>query len=102
MGPLDTGPAWRHHRLVRDQLADWTGLGVAMVGGVLLGVATSLNGIIVWVTAALDGRASLAFSNSVGGIAALTVFLAAADMFYPKINLEHAAANSANLYQASS
>lgn len=75
-----------------DKLADRTGLGEAIIGAVLLGAATSLGGIVVSVTAALDGRASLAFSNSVGGIAAQTVFLAVADMCYRKTNLEHAAA----------
>ncbi len=82
-----------------DRLADQTGLGEAIVGAVLLGAATSLSGIIVSVTAALDGRASLAFSNSVGGIAAQTLFLAFADMFYRKINLEHAAADLGNVFQ---
>lgn len=82
-----------------DRLADRTGLGEAIIGGVLLGAATSLSGIIVSVTAALDGRASLAFSNSVGGIAAQTVFLAVADMFYRKTNLEHAAADLGNVFQ---
>ncbi|SDY92842.1 sodium:calcium antiporter [Citreimonas salinaria] len=82
-----------------DRLADRTGLGEAIIGGVLLGAATSLGGIIVSVTASLDGRASLAFSNSVGGIAAQTLFLAIADMFYRKINLEHAAADLGNVFQ---
>lgn len=82
-----------------DRLADRTGLGEAIIGGVLLGAATSLSGIIVSITASLDGRASLAFSNSVGGIAAQTVFLAVADMFYRKINLEHAAADLGNVFQ---
>ncbi|WP_375263717.1 sodium:calcium antiporter [Palleronia sp.] len=82
-----------------DTLADRTGLGEALIGGVLLGAATSLSGIIVSVTAALDGYASLAFSNSVGGIAAQTVFLGVADMFYRKANLEHAAADLGNLFQ---
>ncbi|MGR3496049.1 sodium:calcium antiporter [Citreimonas sp.] len=82
-----------------DRLADRTGLGEALIGGVLLGAATSLGGIIVSVTASLDGRASLAFSNSVGGIAAQTLFLAVADMFYRKINLEHAAADLGNVFQ---
>ncbi|MGP3697942.1 sodium:calcium antiporter [Rhodobacter sp. NSM] len=82
-----------------DRLADRTGLGEALIGGVLLGAATSLSGIIVSITAALDGRASLAFSNSVGGIAAQTLFLAIADMFYRKINLEHAAADLGNVFQ---
>ncbi len=82
-----------------DRLADRTGLGEAIIGGVLLGAATSLSGIIVSITSALDGHASLAFSNSVGGIAAQTLFLAVADMFYRKINLEHAAADLGNIFQ---
>ncbi len=82
-----------------DKLADRTGLGEAIVGGVLLGAATSLSGIIVSITAALDGRASLAFSNSVGGIAAQTVSLAVADIIYKKSNLEHAAADLGNVFQ---
>ncbi|WP_345942028.1 hypothetical protein [Cereibacter changlensis] len=84
---------------IADRLADRTGLGEAIVGGVLLGAATSLSGTIVSITAALDGRASLAFSNSVGGIAAQTVFLAVADMFYRRTNLEHAAADLGNVFQ---
>jgi cation:H+ antiporter len=48
---------------VADRLADRTGVGEAMIGGVLLGAATSLSGTIVSFTAALDGRVSLAFSN---------------------------------------
>ena len=82
-----------------DKLADRTGLGEALIGGVLLGAATSLSGIVVSVTAALDGRSSLAFSNSVGGIAAQTVFLALADMFHRRSNLEHAAADLGNVFQ---
>jgi len=82
-----------------DRLADRTGLGEAIIGGVLLGAAASLSGIIVSITAALDGRASLAFSNSVGGIAAQTLFLTIADMFNRKINLEHAAADLGNVFQ---
>ena len=49
-----------------DRLADRTGLGEAIIGGVLLGAAASLSGIIVSITAALDGRASLAFSKQRG------------------------------------
>lgn len=82
-----------------DRLADRTGLGEALIGAVLLGAATSLSGIIVSITAALDGRPSLAFSNSMGGIAAQTLFLAIADMFYRKTNLEHAAADLGNVFQ---
>jgi cation:H+ antiporter len=83
-----------------DRLADRTGLGEAIAGAVLLGAATSLSGTIVSITAALDGQPSLAFSNSIGGIAAQTVFLAVADLTYRKANLEHAAAELANIFQA--
>jgi cation:H+ antiporter len=82
-----------------DRIADRTGLGEAVVGGVLLGAATSFSGSIVSLTAALDGNASLAFSNGIGGIAAQTAFLALADMLYRRANLEHAAAELANLFQ---
>lgn len=82
-----------------DRLADRTGLGEALVGGVLLGAATSLSGAVVSVTAALDGRASLAFANGIGGIAAQTAFLALADLIHRKANLEHAAADLANVFQ---
>lgn len=83
-----------------DRIADRTGLGEAVVGGVLLGAATSLSGTVVSLTAALDGRASLAFSNGVGGIAAQTAFLALADIIHRRANLEHASAEPANLFQA--
>ena len=83
-----------------DRLADRTGLGEAIAGAVLLGAATSLSGTIVSITAAFDGHASLAYSNSIGGIAAQTAFLAIADLTYRKANLEHAAAELANIFQA--
>lgn len=83
-----------------DQIADRTGFGEALVGGVLLGAATSFSGTIVSFTSALDGLASLAFSNAVGGIAAQTAFLAIADLLHRRANLEHAAADIANVFQA--
>jgi len=82
-----------------DRIADRTGMGEAIVGGVVLGAATSLSGTVVSVTAALDGRASLAFSNSIGGIAAQTAFLALADLIHRRANLEHAAAEVTNIIQ---
>ncbi|WP_428648914.1 sodium:calcium antiporter [Roseibium sp.] len=82
-----------------DRIADRTGLGEALVGGVLLGAATSLSGTVVSVTSALDERTSLAFSNAVGGIAAQTAFLALADIVYRRANLEHVAAEVASLFQ---
>ncbi|MEL6163354.1 MAG: sodium:calcium antiporter, partial [Cyanobacteria bacterium J06628_3] len=84
---------------VADQLADATGWGEAVVGAVFLGGSTSLSGIVTSVTAAAGGHAELAVSNAVGGIAAQTAFLAVADMFYRKANLEHSAASIANLIQ---
>ena len=82
-----------------DRIADRTGLGEALAGGMLLGMATSLSGTVVSVTAALDGRASLAFANAVGGIAAQTMFLALADLIYRRANLEHASAELVNVLQ---
>lgn len=82
-----------------DRIADRTGWGEAVIGGVLLGAATSFSGTIVSLTSALSGDASLAFSNGIGGIAAQTAFLALADIVYRRANLEHAAAELANLFQ---
>lgn len=82
------------------KLADRTGIGEALAGAVLLGAATSVSGTIVSITAALDGQASLAYSNGIGGIAAQTAFLAIADLVYRKANLEHAAADLGNIFQS--
>ena len=82
-----------------DRIADRTGWGEAVIGGVLLGAATSFSGVIVSLTSAISGDASLAFSNAIGGIAAQTAFLALADMLYRRANLEHAAAELANMFQ---
>ncbi|MGD1912291.1 MAG: hypothetical protein ACFB2X_15970 [Rivularia sp. (in: cyanobacteria)] len=84
---------------VADQLADATGWGEAVIGAVFLGGSTSLAGIVTSVTAALGGHAELAVSNALGGIAAQTAFVAVADLFYRKANLEHAAASVTNLIQ---
>ncbi|EGV30792.1 sodium/calcium exchanger membrane region [Thiorhodococcus drewsii AZ1] len=80
-----------------DRLADLTGLGEAVFGAILLGASTSLSGIVVSMTAASAGKAELAVSNAVGGIAVQTVFLVVADLFYRRANLEHAAASLPNL-----
>lgn len=83
-----------------DRLADLTGLGEALFGAVLLGGITSLPGILTSVVTAYEGYAELAVSNAVGGIAAQTAFLAVADIFYRRANLEHAAASVQNLMQS--
>ncbi|MEI4262904.1 sodium:calcium antiporter [Roseovarius sp. D0-M9] len=82
-----------------DIIADRTHMGEALIGGLILGGATSISGVIVSVTAAASGDASYAFSNAVGGIAAQTLFLALADILHRRANLEHAAAEPANLFQ---
>lgn len=86
---------------VADRLADRTGLGEALIGGMLLGASTSLSGTVTSVTAALEGQSSLAVSNAIGGIAVQTLFLAIADITYRRANLEHAAASLTNMFQAS-
>jgi cation:H+ antiporter len=58
-----------------------------------------LPGIITSVVSAYEGFPRLAMSNAIGGVAAQTLFLSIADISYPKINLEHAAASFANLMQ---
>jgi len=84
---------------VADRLADITGWGEALFGGVLVGATTSLPGLMASVTAAASGHAELAFANALGGIAAQTFFLAIADMIYRPANLEHAAASLSNMVQ---
>jgi len=84
---------------VADRLADRTGWGEAIVGGVFLGAVTSLSGVVTSVTAGARGLPELAASNAVGGIAAQTAFLVLADLAYRGVNLEHAAASLGNLFQ---
>ena len=79
------------------ELAATTGLGEAFMGAVFIGATTSLSGIIASATAAWQGEASLAVSNSLGGIAAQTLFLVLADLLYRKANLEFAAASVENM-----
>lgn len=84
---------------VADRLADRSGLGEAITGGLLLGASTSLSGFITSVSTAAQGFPDLALSNAVGGIAVQTAFLAIADITYRRANLEHAAASITNLIQ---
>jgi len=86
-------------KTARD-LARETGMGEALMGALFIGASTSLSGITTSVSAAASGFAELAVSNSLGGIAAQTVFLAIADIVYRKANLEHAAASAENLFMA--
>ncbi len=81
------------------RLARRTGMGQAVTGAIFLGASTSLSGIVTSVAAAAGGHPELSASNAVGGIAAQTVFLAIADRFHRKANLEHAAASDENMLQ---
>jgi len=85
---------------VADTLADRTGMGEILAGALFVGGSTSLPGIIASVSAALDARPSLAAANAVGGIAAQTAFIAVADLFYRRANLEHDAADLGNVVQS--
>ncbi len=78
-------------------LAAATGIGEALMGAVFIGATTSLSGIIASATAAWHGEAGLAVSNSLGGIAAQTLFLVIGDLVYRKANLEFAAASVENM-----
>lgn len=80
-----------------DVLADRTGWGEALFGAVFFGLMTSLSGIVMTASAALDARPELAYSNAVGGIVAQTLAIAVADAFYRRANLEHAAASLSNI-----
>lgn len=96
---LAIAAAGRRMAQVADRLADRTGLGEAITGGLLLGASTSLSGFVTSVSTAAQGHADLALSNAVGGIAVQTAFLAIADITYRRANLEHAAASITNLMQ---
>lgn len=83
--------------ITADRLADVTGWGEAMMGGLFLAGATSLPDFAATLTAAVDGYAELAMSNIMGSMAVNLAFLGIGDMVYRKANLEHAAASSSNL-----
>ncbi|MGH4011569.1 MAG: sodium:calcium antiporter [Pseudonocardiaceae bacterium] len=80
-----------------DTLADRTGWGEAIFGALFFGATTSLSGIVITAVSAAADHPTLAYSNAVGGIAAQTVAIAAADLFYRRANLEHAAASLSNI-----
>lgn len=80
-----------------DVLADRTGWGEALFGAVLFGLITSLSGIVMTAVSAADAQPELAYGNAVGGIAAQTLAVVAADAFHRRANLEHASASMQNL-----
>ncbi len=86
--------------LVADRLADRTGWGEALLGGLFLAGVTSLPDFAATLTAAADGFPKLAIGNSLGSVAVNLAFLAVGDLVYRRANLEHAAASSSNLIHA--
>lgn len=83
-----------------DIIADRTGFGEALIGSVLLGAGTSIAGIVTSASTAASGAPDLSVANGLGGIAAQTMFLGLADIFYRRVNLEHAGVSAVNLGQA--
>jgi len=84
---------------VADKLAVRTGMGEVVAGALFVGAATSLPGAITSMTTGAQGAAGLAIGNALGGLTAQTAFIAVADIFYRRANLEHAAASAVGLAQ---
>lgn len=82
-----------------DELADRTGLGEVVAGALFVGASTSLPGAITSVATAWQGFPALSIGNALGGLTAQTLFIAVADVFYRRANLEHAAATPVALAQ---
>lgn len=66
---------------IADAIAERTNLGQALIGLLLLAVATSLPEIGTTISAAVSGNASLATNNIFGGITLQTVMLALVDLW---------------------
>ncbi|EAS50648.1 putative sodium/calcium antiporter [Aurantimonas manganoxydans SI85-9A1] len=84
---------------VADTLADRTGMGEVVAGALFVGAATSLPGAITSISTAMQDAPGLAVGNALGGLTAQTAFIAIADLFYRRANLEHAAASVTGLAQ---
>jgi cation:H+ antiporter len=67
---------------VAEAISNRLELGQVLVGALLLGVVTSLPGLVLTITAAANGETELAVSNAIGGVAAQTLFLAIADIVF--------------------
>lgn len=74
-------------------------MGEIVAGALFVGAATSLPGAITSVSTAAQGSPGLAVGNALGGLTAQTAFIAIADLFYRRANLEHAAASVTGLAQ---
>lgn len=91
--------AGTHMAKTADRLADRTGLGETMMGAVFIGASTSLSGISTSITAAANGAPVMAISNTIGGIAVQTAFLAVADLSSHRVNLLLRGAAPSGLFQ---
>lgn len=83
-----------------DRVGSMTGLGQTVAGALLLGASTSLPGLVVSLQTAFEGRANLAVANSLGGIAAQTLFIAFADVALRSDTLQHRDTLAASLMQS--
>lgn len=82
-----------------DILGKKTGMGQTIAGALFLGATTSLPGLIVSFKTAIDGQADIAISNSIGGVAAQTLFIGIADAALRKGHLSHKNKVAASLLQ---
>lgn len=85
---------------VVESISRKTGLGDAISGALFIGIATSLSGSVLSISAAWEGHTGLAISNAAGGIVVQTFFLVIGDLLYRGANIEHASASLENTMQA--
>ena len=85
---------------VVESISQKSGLGDAISGALFIGIATSLSGSVLSISAASEGHTGLAISNATGGIVVQTFFLVIGDLLYRRANIEHAAASLENTMQA--
>lgn len=85
---------------VAEAISNRLELGEVLVGAVLLGVVTSLPGLVLTITAAARGETELAVSNAIGGVAAQTLFLGIADVVFRKGTLSAYVPTRQVAYQA--
>lgn len=72
-----------------DEVGRRTGIGATLAGALFIGATTSLPGLIITFNTALEGFANIAVSNSMGGVAAQTLFIGIADAALRKGHLTH-------------
>lgn len=83
-----------------EQLAGVTGTAQTLAGALFLGASTSLPGMIVSLQTAVNGRATIPLANSLGGIAAQTMFIALADVALRRDTITHEDRLTASLMQS--